>query len=453
MSGEIVKYHNDMNLQALSKFNSAEMDLLMVLLSRVRDRGEREITFTFDQLKVLSKYESVDSERFAKDIKSTNDKLLGLTCSIEMGTKTIGFALFPEYEIDWKQRSLKLKVAQKWTYLVNDLITGNWTRFELQEFVGLTSRYAKALYRQLKQWKYIGEKTFSMDEFRYLLDIPESYKPLQINYRVLDPCMKELSTCFNNLHVEKTYSRKQHRRGRPSVSGYKFTWTPDKRPKKIEKSSGQNQGKIEQSRLTCPKCGEKAVIELQAKDGHHFWKCESCKQTFGSMAEVKGFSETPSRTLKMDDTETKSEGVYIPGIDEINKLKKSLSMKSAKATDDHADKQKDAEPSSEKVVNPVPIKHDITKCANPMARALDAIIWPYVERNALDYPIIRKAELRKILLMDKSFSDEDIMTMLKEALGVLVDLGLYSDIQIQVGRYKNGNMKDVLLVPTVKGQV
>lgn len=447
MSGEIVKYHNDMNLQALSKFNSAEMDLLMVLLSRVRDRGEREITFTFDQLKALSKYESVDSQRFAKDIKSTNDKLLSLTCSIEMETKTIGFALFPEYEIDWKQRTLKLKVAQKWTYLVNDLITGKWTRFELQEFVGLTSRYAKALYRQLKQWKYIGEKNFSLDEFKYLLDVPESYKQIvNIDQFVLRPCMKELAPYFDNLHVEKTYNRKQHRRGRPSVSGYKFTWTPEKRPKKIEKSSGQNQGKIEQSRLTCPKCGEKAVIELTAKDGHHFWKCESCKQTFSSMAEVKGFSETPSRTLKMDDTETKSEDVYIPGIEEINQLKKSLSMKSAKTANDTTDEQK----SEEHTVNSAPVKHDITKCANPMARALDAIIWPYVERNALDYPIIPKGELRKVLGMDKSYSDEDLLTMLKEALSVLIDRGWYDDIQIRVGKYKNGHMKDVLLMPFVK---
>ena len=451
MSGEIVKYHNDMNLQALSKFNSAEMDLLMVLLSRVRDRGESEITFTFDQLQTLSKYDAKDTERFAKDIKSTNDKLLGLTCSIMMGSKIVGFALFPEYEIDPDKGTLKLKVAQKWTYLVNDLITGNWTRFELQEFVGLTSRYAKALYRQLKQWKYLGEKTFSMNEFRYLLDIPESNRISDIDRRVLSPCMKELSPCFENLNVEKTYSRKQHRKGRPSVSGYKFTWKPEKRLKKTEKISEQNQGKLEQPQWTCPVCGETSVVELTARDGHHFWKCESCEQTFGSIAEVKGYSETPSRTLKIDDTEMKSEEVYIPGVEEINQLKKSLSMKSAKTVNDKTDEQKSEEHTSKKtVVNPVPVKHDITQCANPMARALDAIIWPCVEWNALDYPIIPKGELRKVLGMDKTYSDEDLLTMLKEALSVLVDLGWYDDLQIRVGKYKNGHLKDVPLMPFVK---
>lgn len=451
MTGEIVKYHNDMNLQALSGFSSAEMDLLMVLLSRVRDRGESEVTFTFGQLRSLSKYDSRDSKRFIKDIQSTNDKLLTLTCSIELGSKIIGFALFPEYEIDSEKGTLKVKVAQKWTYLVNELITGNWTRFELAEFAGLNSRYAKALYRQLKQWKFTGDKTFSMEDFKYLLDIPASYQVTNIDKRVLSPCMRELTPYFEDLRVEKTYKRQ--RRGRPSVSGYKFTWKPEKRLKKTEKISEQNQGKLEQPQWTCPVCGETSVVELTARDGHHFWKCESCEQTFGSIAEVKGYSETPSRTLKIDDTEMKSEEVYIPGVEEINQLKKSLSMKSAKTVNDKTDEQKSEEHTSKKtVVNPVPVKHDITQCANPMARALDAIIWPCVEWNALDYPIIPKGKLRKVLGMDKTYSDEDLLTMLKEALSVLVDLGWYDDIQIRVGKYKNGHLKDVLLMPFVKIQ-
>ena len=65
--------------------------------------------------------------------------------------------------------------------------------------------------------------------------------------------------------------------------------------------------------------------------------------TFGSMAEVRGFSETPFRALKMDDTEAKSEEVYIPGIEEINQLKKSLGMKSAKTVNDKIDEQKSEE--------------------------------------------------------------------------------------------------------------
>ena len=73
-----------------------------------------------------------------------------------------------------------------------------------------------------------------------------------------------------------------------------------------------------------------------------------------------------------------------------------------------------------------------------------------MNRKAKSILLIPKGELRKVLGMDKSYSDEDLLTMLKEALSVLVDLGWYGDIQIQVGKYKNGRMKDVLLMPFVK---
>jgi ribosomal protein L37AE/L43A len=331
----------------------------------------------------------------------------------------------------------------------------------LDEKMDLKSKYSLKLYDYLQRWHYEGECRIEMQDFRKILGIPSKYNSANIDQRVLNEnVIHELSIFFKNLSVEKIYEK--HRRGRPAVAAYVFHFKAEKpRIPMSEIVNSQESSEVKQAennkihkmrtQTVCPVCGETSVAELTARDGHRFWKCESCKQTFGSMAEVRGYSETPSRTLKMDDTETKSEEVYIPGIEEINQLKKSLSMKSAKTVNDKTDEQKSEEHIPEKkVVNPVPVKHDITQCANPMARALDAIIWPYVERNALDYPIIPKGELRKVLGMDKSYSDEDLLTMLKEALSVLVDLGWYDDIQIQVGNYKNGNLKDVLLMPFVK---
>jgi plasmid replication initiation protein len=431
MSGEIVKYHNDMNLQALKGFNSEEMNLLMVLLSRVRDHGEEEVQFTFDQLRSLSKYKAQNTKRFVNDIKSTNDKLLNLTCSIQLNEdEIVGFALFPQYTINTKNRTLTVKVAQKWTYLVNNMITGEWTRFELEEFAELTSKYAKALYRQLKQWKYKGEKTFTMEEFRYLLDIPDSYQVTNIDRKVLNPCMKELSKCFENLRMEKTYDRS--RRGRPSVNGYKFTWKPEKRLKKqLQIASSGN----EKAKLTCPVCGAKAVIELTAKDGHLFWKCEECKKTFGSIAEVKGISEIPSRTPEIEPTGKKDPERYIPSEDDINGLKKVLRGKSV--TMKAAEEEQKAD---------LP-EHDIRKCHNPEAWKIDEIVWEYVKMGTYENPIIRKGELRKILRMDKNNSDEDLLQVLNRSISVLVDLGWYEKIEVMPNLYKNGNLKDVMLVP------
>ena len=39
MSDEIVKYSNQFNNQALRKFTALDLDLLMAIASRVRDKG------------------------------------------------------------------------------------------------------------------------------------------------------------------------------------------------------------------------------------------------------------------------------------------------------------------------------------------------------------------------------------------------------------------------------
>lgn len=451
--------HNDLTALSLTGFKASEIDLLSAVCHEMQNQSTNRITITYGRLRELAHFESTSIDRLHDDLVAMDRKLSALEFRRNSDTEYVRFTLFPTFIASNEKQAVTVAVNSDFVYLLNRL-TGNFTALELMESASLGSKYSKQIYKQLRRFRSTGKWIVDISDFRAYLDIPKNYRMSEVDCNVINIAIDELSPYFQGLTVSKETRHKLHRRGRPAIDTLVWSWTPQTQKKVVATNTDEQQRSrskckkvVSRTNFICPECSEKAIIELTAKDGHIFWKCENCKKTFSSMAEVKGFSETPSRTLKMDDTETKSEDVYIPGIEEINKLKKSLSMKSAKATDDHADKQKDAEPSSEKVVNPVPIKHDITKCANPMARALDAIIWPYVERNALDYPIIRKAELRKILLMDKSFSDEDIMTMLKEALGVLVDLGLYSDIQIQVGRYKNGNMKDVLLVPTVKGQV
>lgn len=54
MSDEIVKYSNQFNNQALRKFTALDLDLLMAIASRVRDKGTDEVAFTFEELKRLT---------------------------------------------------------------------------------------------------------------------------------------------------------------------------------------------------------------------------------------------------------------------------------------------------------------------------------------------------------------------------------------------------------------
>jgi len=309
MTGAIVKFHNDFNVQPLRGFRSGEMDMLMAILSRVRDHGESEVTFTFEQLRTLCNYKDQHKDRLVRNIRSTNKKLLNVSGYCQLNDhEFVDYALFSLFKVNTDDQTLKVKIAHDVAYLVNDL-SGNWTRFDLKEYINLTSRYAKSLYCQLKQWKYKGDKVFSIEDFRRLLDIPKAYKCVDIDRKVLKPAITELQSCFDKLRLEKQY--KKIRRGRPRVSGYKFSWTPEKMPKH-QSSSKDKQVDRKRIYLPCPHCGDKAVLELTARSGRHFWKCESCQDTFGSIAEVKGYAEEPNRAANSEissdkqDEDTKS---------------------------------------------------------------------------------------------------------------------------------------------------
>lgn len=47
----ITIYNNDMNTVAFRKFTSSELDLLMVILHKMKNEGLNIIKFSFDELK------------------------------------------------------------------------------------------------------------------------------------------------------------------------------------------------------------------------------------------------------------------------------------------------------------------------------------------------------------------------------------------------------------------
>ncbi len=83
-------------------------------------------------------------------------------------------------------------------YLINNLVTREYTLFEHQEFVSIKSIYSKNCYRLLKQFKSTRFLKLPIEKFRNLLDIPEKYNMSDINKRVLNPIKKELILLFKN---------------------------------------------------------------------------------------------------------------------------------------------------------------------------------------------------------------------------------------------------------------
>ena len=220
MSNEIVKYSNQFNAQALRKFTALDLDLLMAIAARVRDKEIDEVTFTFEELRQLAHVKkNLTDKELAARIVEVNDRLLACRFKFQDDSRTVQFTLFSGFEL--------VAVNPRFSFLLNDL-TSQFTRFELAEFTALKSSYAKETYRRLKQYRQTGVWKVSIEDFRRLLDVPESYQTCDLNKRVLKPIQDELGPLLN-LVVHKKF-RKGAGRGRRSLAGFEFEFDPERVP-------------------------------------------------------------------------------------------------------------------------------------------------------------------------------------------------------------------------------
>lgn len=202
-----VKYKNELNLIPMRNFDSVEMNLFFSICAKMKDKGVRKVQFSFEDLRELSAYKPTSIKRFADDLEAVYNKMIQLTYRTEEAGIREKFVLFTGYRIDENKQTVDISVNPDLDYIINELST-EFTKFELQEFTGIRSSYAKTMYRLLKQYRSTGFYKVKIDDFRELLDIPASYSMSKIDERVLKPIQKELSAYFDNLKIIKNKARK-----------------------------------------------------------------------------------------------------------------------------------------------------------------------------------------------------------------------------------------------------
>ena len=223
----IVKYNNQFNQIALRNFSSQELDLLISIASKVKEKGIEIIEVSFLELKKYINLKKKHSNiEFMKSIINVNKKLLALNFTFVEGNVVEQFTLFKKFKVDGDNKILYVSVNEDFFFLLNQL-TSNFTRFELKEFVTLKSSYTKEFYRRMKQFRKTGFWRCSIEEFRNLLDIPEKYRIIDIDKFVLKPIQKELGEKYE-LNITKKYGFSGGR-GRSRVTGFEFKFSTEKK--------------------------------------------------------------------------------------------------------------------------------------------------------------------------------------------------------------------------------
>lgn len=231
----VVRYHNDVykRTSPVQLMSEVELNIFFSICARMKDQQTKRVEFTFAELKKMTNCQNRSNTDFQKPLVEVHNKLIQTYSTIKEGNKIIGFALFHEYEIDLDEKTVSIQVSERFAYMLNKL-DGNFTRFELDEFVKIKGLYAKRLYCQLKQFRTTGKYRVSMAEFRDIMKIPQSYKMFDIARRVIEQSFNELTEmgAFTNLRYRKV---KQYG---GKVVALEFTFTPEKKQLPKKKSSG-----------------------------------------------------------------------------------------------------------------------------------------------------------------------------------------------------------------------
>lgn len=253
MSNEVVKYQNDLNTATMRTWTEIEMNILFSVVAKIRETGTFSTVFSFDQLKEISNFKkNITRKEFVDELVSVSKKLSSLNYleRSEDGWDATLFVLFQTFKIRGNEETLTVSVHPQFEYVFNK-IGMEFTQFELQEFVEVSSTYAKTAYRLLKQYRTTGWWKVTIEDFRTLLDVPKSYRSSNIDTTILKPILEQLggsddSAIFKNLKVTKN---KKKGRGRGGVlTGYTFSFEKESSsewiPGKYEKKKGPRKEKL-----------------------------------------------------------------------------------------------------------------------------------------------------------------------------------------------------------------
>lgn len=258
----IVKYHNDLNKLKFYLFGELEQNILMGVFLNARFHNTKEFILNADDIAKFLPQRNPSKQEIFNRVMSLRENLFKIdyTHEIKLDNGLIELSFYNIFSVftlvytteNREFEYLKIKISDDFSYLIHNL-TKFMTQFELEEFLFLSGKYAKALYIHLKQFRTTGIWRVKWDDFKEILGIPSSYKMCDIDKQILKPSVKQLQepnlferarTPFKNLKYKKIKDPKGRGRG-GKVIGIEFSFTPE--PKRNEfKEIIQNLAKTEQ---------------------------------------------------------------------------------------------------------------------------------------------------------------------------------------------------------------
>jgi len=210
---ELVVHHNNLN-ESIYNFNELELNLFVVIICKMRNESENLVKFEANEIKTLINSKNRSYSRFEKIIHGLQDRTIEL--KTETGYKRV--KPFPTLDFDLKNKTVEVEMNSKLIPQFREL-KERFTKYLLQDFLGLNSKYSKRIFQLLKQYESIGKRDIELDRLkRYLECDTEGYKKLYVfETRILKPSLADINT---NTNMNITYDKIKSGR---KVVGFKFS--------------------------------------------------------------------------------------------------------------------------------------------------------------------------------------------------------------------------------------
>ena len=230
MSKKIVKYQNDFNKISIQNigFTDGEMKMLMFMCAQAVEMKNSEILISFSELKQMADLNKnfYTKQEFRKILKTFFEKLEKFRYLSENETDDETWTVFYGYKTDYEKEIITYFVTPKALYLFNEL-SEKYTKFEYEEMILLKTLTGKQLYKFLKQWRFAGKATITVEQVRHLIDCSDDLIVAQVTRKLksgVEDLKKKIPYRYATLQMSTI------KNGR-DVIAYEFTFNKESKSK------------------------------------------------------------------------------------------------------------------------------------------------------------------------------------------------------------------------------
>lgn len=214
----IARFENRFFELDITGLNAKETDLLMAIISQIRNDHTQTVRIPFSVLRDLVDYRNCTEKEFALFMGEMRKKL----SLLELREDPVFGDWYPVFERTRADAEDKYLLFQLNTISLAIFmnLTKNFTQVPLESYVKISGKYAKRICLYLLKFSGTGYWSISLEEFRRVIGVPSSYDARKIKQKIIDPAIKELAPLFSGLEVVPTYGGERNR----TVIGYEFRY-------------------------------------------------------------------------------------------------------------------------------------------------------------------------------------------------------------------------------------